>query len=65
MRTHHQLTDSGVKTRDATKLTGIIRSTAARDKSRPAAPDPTAAAVTCTQENKLTDAERRTVLFRP
>ncbi|QSE87421.1 DDE-type integrase/transposase/recombinase (plasmid) [Rhodococcus pseudokoreensis] len=62
MRTHHELTDSGVKTRDATRLTGIIRSTAARDKARPAAPDSTAAAVTRTPENKLTDAERRTVL---
>ncbi|WKN59281.1 IS3 family transposase (plasmid) [Rhodococcus opacus] len=62
MRTHHELTDSGVTTRDATRLTGIIRSTAARDKARPAAPDSTAAAVTRTPENKLTDAERRTVL---
>nr|WP_271210317.1 DDE-type integrase/transposase/recombinase [Rhodococcus wratislaviensis]GLK35489.1 hypothetical protein GCM10017611_23430 [Rhodococcus wratislaviensis] len=43
-------------------MAGLVRSTAARDKTRPAAPDPTAAVVTHTPENKLTDAERRTVL---
>lgn len=48
--------------KDATILTGIVRSTAARNETGSAAPDPTVATVTRTPENKLTDAERWTVL---
>ncbi|WP_435043193.1 IS3 family transposase [Rhodococcus aetherivorans] len=62
MHAHHELTESGVTTRDATTLTGIARCTAARDKARPTATDPAATTAGRTPENKLTEAERRGVL---
>ncbi|ANS31188.1 hypothetical protein R1CP_32825 [Rhodococcus opacus] len=62
IRTHHEHIRTGETTSLPTILAALVRSTAARDKTRPAAPDPTAAAVTHTPENKLTDAERRTAL---
>ncbi len=62
MRAHHELTNSGVTTREASTLTGIARCTAARDKARPTATDPAAPTAGRSPENKLTDTERRAVL---
>ena len=62
MRAHHELTASGITTRAATTLTGVVRSTAARDKARPAAAGPAGTTAARTPENKLTAAERRAVL---
>lgn len=59
--THHDLTAAGIPTRQASTLTGIVRSTAARHK--PGRPDPTPTmAPVRTPSNKLTDTERRRVL---
>lgn len=62
MRAHHELTASGITTRAATTLTGVVRSSAARDKARPAAAGPAISTAARTPENKLTAAERRAVL---
>lgn len=62
MHAHHELTESGVTTRDASTLTGIARCTAARDKARPTAVVPAVTTAGRVPENKLTEAERRGVL---
>jgi len=62
IRAHHELTNSGITTRDATTLTGIARCTAARDKARPTATDPALTTAVRSPENRLTNTERRAVL---
>lgn len=62
MHAHHELTESGVTTRDASTLTGIARCTASRDKARPTAVVPAVTTAGQVPENKLTEAERRGVL---
>jgi putative transposase len=62
IRVHHELTKSGVTTREATTLTGVARGTAARDKARSVTVDPAVATAVRIPENKLTAAERRRVL---
>lgn len=62
MHAHHELTESGVTTRDASTLTGIARCTATRDKARPTAVVPAVTTAGRVPENKLTEAERRGVL---
>ncbi|MFF5182156.1 IS3 family transposase [Micromonospora sp. NPDC000316] len=58
MDTYHQMTGAGITTRDATRLTGIARSSAERDQRRPTP----AAPVRRAPANALTPVERGQVL---